>query len=71
MCDCISTINARLLDAGSNTKLTVPIVFRLDGAEAPDTVLIMTEKADKANRNKPAAITPTYCPFCAEKYLKD
>jgi len=70
-CECIKTVNEKLLAADTNTKISLPIFMRFDGKPAIDKVMLVVEKADKNSRKKPSALFPTFCPFCGVKYEAD
>ena len=67
MCDCIKTINEKLVP--QNARLSLIICFGGDISEYPSIPL---EKIDKSKRDKiPTNFIPTFCPFCGEKYAKE
>lgn len=68
MCDCIDTVNKKLIEAGKNTRISASIFLSFDGSEPPRKVNITTEKADKDNRKKPISLFASYCPFCGTAY---
>lgn len=67
-CDCIGSVNKKLLDAETNTKLSLAIFFRFDNKPVTDKAMLVVEKADKTNRRKPSSLFATFCPFCGVKY---
>lgn len=64
-CDCMQKLDQRLADGGHNTKIARTYVFEPFSATLPT---IRTEKADPANRKKPVAMMPSYCPWCGLSY---
>ena len=69
MCDCIKVINKKLKDAGTNTKLDIPIVISMgESIIKVDRVGIKTRKLNSKNRMKAQTVMSAYCPFCGDKY---
>lgn len=65
MCDCISTVNAKLKEQyGGKLKLG----FQIDGGELRDFIPIATERLDGKRGKKPPTMIASHCPFCGEKY---
>ena len=65
MCDCIENIDNML--AEHNTKLALSITL---GEKSMSLPTIQVEKLNAKVRKGPAAIVPTFCPFCGEKYYQ-
>jgi len=68
MCDCVSTINKKLLDAGHNTRIKTPLTVNHDLSAGGIKLEIVTEKADPQKRKKAVPIFSTYCPFCGKSH---
>ena len=68
MCDCIDTVNKKLVEAEQNTKISEPIFLSFDGSEPKRRVIITTEKAIKANKKRASSLFATFCPFCGINY---
>lgn len=68
MCDCVSKINAMLLEKGHNTRIKTPLTLNPDLSNAGQKLEIVTEKADRNIRKKPVAMFSSFCPFCGEKH---
>jgi len=60
MCECIETVNEKLLEAGHNTKIKMPMLM-LSGTARPRVV---TEKSDTDVRKRPIDVFASFCPFC-------
>ena len=67
-CDCMTKLDKRLADAGHNTKLLRTFPFY--GDTVGMTCTIATEVIEKKRGAKPLSVLPTYCPFCAKKYVE-
>jgi hypothetical protein len=70
MCNCIKEINAKLVEAGKNTRLDIPITWSFIDQLDASWVAIKTCKLDDSKREKPVTLLPAYCPFCGEAYAK-
>ncbi len=74
MCDCIEVVDKKLLEAGSNTALDIPMIL----THNPNTintntikanrVSIKTKKIDSKKRKKAQTVFSSYCPFCGNQY---
>ncbi|WP_312325691.1 hypothetical protein [Stenotrophomonas sp.] len=64
----MTKLDKRLADAGHNTKLLRTFPFY--GDTVGMTCTIATEVIEKKRGAKPLSVLPTYCPFCAKKYLE-
>ena len=69
MCDCVEKLNEKLKER--NTKISVSLSWSAEnGIGSLANPIIVTEKADNANRKKPVRLLASYCPFCGEKMEK-
>jgi len=71
-CNCIETVNQKLLEAGKNTAISVPLFFAFEGEKTRGPCCVIeTKKANDKVREKPSSIFATFCPFCGIKYDQD
>lgn len=64
-CDCMTTLDKKLADAGHNTKIARTFPFYGDSVGM--TCTITTQLIEKKRGAKPMSVLPTYCPFCGKK----
>jgi hypothetical protein len=64
-------MNQKMKERNLNTVIDVPYILSSDLSDCPNTVKIVTVKAEKAVRKSPVSVFASFCPFCGEKYKKD
>ncbi|MGN7832630.1 hypothetical protein ACTJI2_13570 [Pseudoxanthomonas sp. 22568] len=68
-CDCLKTVDQRMLDAGHNCAIARSYVF--DGPKTGVYPTITTKLIEKKRGEKPLALIPTFCPFCGKRYADE
>lgn len=66
MCDCIKTVDEKLLAGEKNVRIVTPWLVMEE--DKPPRTLVVVEKIDKSIRKKAQVLFASFCPFCGEKY---
>lgn len=75
MCNCIDELNEILENDSSpilnNTKVVSTFSLDPNLGEFETRITILTEKRDIKNKNRAVIVSPSYCPFCGDKYHQE
>ena len=68
-CTCLTQLQSALL--AENTYIETAMWMNLETQARRYTVKIPTRKFDSRNRKRAVPVSPTFCPFCGQRYTPE